>query len=48
MKSDVDSATSVDDSPIMMTVTVANDQVKHDLSQDDDWECDATARVPLK
>ena len=42
MKSDVDSATSVDDSPIMMTVTVANDQVKHDLSQDDDWECDDT------
>ena len=40
MQSDVDSSIRVEDSPIMMTATVNNNDVNYDLTQDDEWECD--------
>ena len=40
MQSDVDSTIRVEDSPIMMTATVNNNDVNYDLTQDDEWECD--------
>ena len=41
MLSDVNSDILPDDSPIQMTVTVDNSEIKYDLTTDTDWDCNS-------
>ena len=41
MLSQTDSSVNVDESPIQMTATIANSEIKYDLTEDNDWSCDS-------